>query len=225
MKKLMNVLKSLWLLVVVLIVMLAAGVPLWILIPILIILLAVPLLREFNPRSDLDERQLYISRLTSHVSLYVMNGLILFVLIREYFSHNQQPPSYWYMILLIPLVLKFMMSLFENYSPVLAAQWIGGFFASVWLLFVLLSHGFSLTNLMESVPFLLILVSVLLIRKRPLIAGFAFLILAAGLLIFFRAWLSMDVYVRLLMYTLLPMPLLICGVALIWHHKKERKEQ
>ncbi len=218
-----SLLKAIWLFAVVIAIMMAGGLPLWLLAPLLVVLLAAPLIREFSGHSDLDERQRYISHLSSHIALYVIIGLILFVMVYESISHHEPPEPALFMILIIPLVIKFIISLFENYGATRASQLIAGFFAAAWILFVLLSHGFTLTMLIESLPFLLILLVVLLIRKKPLWAGLALIVLAAALTVIFRAWMRFDLYVRLLMYTLIPIPLIISGVALLWNTKSGGK--
>jgi len=208
-------LKPFYLVSVVLLVMIARGLPLWFLIPLMILALAAPLIRENRPKTDLDERQIILSHYSSHIAFYLMIGLLLFVMLNKYLTVGKNPDPEWYMLLIVPLVVKLIISLFQNYGSVLAARYIAYFFAAVFILFVVLSHGFSIEALIGSVPFLLILAVSALIGKSPLLAGIAYLLLAVGLTLFFRGWLPLDVYTRLIMYALIPLPLLISGVALV----------
>lgn len=217
--------KSLWLFAVVILIFAAGGLPPWLLAILVVVFLSIPLIREFRKKSDLDERQIQISHFSSHIVFYVLLAMILFVMIFEYFGQGQNPDPVWYMLIIIPLVIKFFISLFQNYGAVPTSQWIGYFFAGIWLIFVLLSHGLSLESLIESSPFLIILVVAYVSKKYPLPGGIAFILLAIGLLYFFRGWWKLDVYVRLLMYTLIPLPLLISGMALIIHSKVGQKTE
>ncbi len=211
----MSLLKPIWLFGIVVLIMLGRGLPIWLLIIFIILALAAPLLREFRKKSDLDERQLYISHFSSHISFYVLVGLILFVMIQEFVKTGINPPPQWYLVLLVPLVIKFFISLFQNFGLRSGARGIGLFFAAVWLLFVLLSHGFQFESLIGAIPFLLMAVTAWFSKRYPLLCGLGFIVLTAGLLVFFGAWMNFDLYVRLLMYALVPMPLLLSGGALL----------
>ncbi len=211
----MSLLKTIWLFGIVVLIMLGRGLPMWLLVVFIILALAAPLFREFRKKTDLDERQLYISHFSSHISFYVIVGLILFVMIQEFVKTGVNPPSQWYMVLLVPLVIKFIISIFQNFGLRFGARGIGLFFASVWLLFVLFSHGFQFESLIGSIPFLLMAVTAWYSKRFPLYCGLGFIILTIGLLFFFGAWMNFDIYVRLLMYALIPLPLLLSGGALL----------
>lgn len=221
-----SLLKSIWLFAVVILVFVGRGLPVWLLIVFVVLLPGLPLLREISRKHGLDERQLYIGRFTSHVAFYVFIILILLIIIREFISKGENPANMWYMLLIVPLIVKLYISLFQNYGAVTGARLVCYFFGAVWLLFVLLSHGFSLGTLIESSPFLLIIGLAWLAGRQPLIAGIVLFLLSIGLLFFFGGWARMDIYGRLLMYALIPLPLAGSGVALIlnskfWEQKNE----
>ncbi len=221
MKQPIQFLKPFYLIVVVLLVMIARGFPLWLLVPLLVLALAAPLIRELRPKTDLDERQIALSHWSSHLAFYLLIGLLLFVMLTEYVATGKNPDPQWYMLLIVPLTVKLIISLFQNYGTILAARYIAFFFAAVFILFVLLSHGFTLEALMESLPFMIILSASLLISKFPRMAGVVYLLLAVGLTLFFRGWLRLDIYTRLIMYSLIPLPLFISGVALVIYKTEE----
>jgi len=210
---------------VVLAVMLGSGLPLWALIPVLIILLAVPLLRELTHKSDADERQVFISHYSSHLALYVFVALILFVMIYDYQTSGQHPGNKFYMLLLVPLVVKFIISLVQNYGAGAAGRWIGYFFASVWLLFSLLDHGLSLMTFMQAAPFIVLFGVAWFSKKQPLICGIIYIALSVGSLFFFKGWINMGVYGVILMYSLIPLPVFISGVALVRSSIKKEEEE
>ena len=217
MKFSVHLFKPFYLIAVVLLVMMARGLPLWLLIPLLVLALAAPLIRELHPKTDLDERQIALSHWSSHLAFYLLIGLLLFVILTEYLATGKNPDPEWYMLLIVPLVVKLIISLFQNYGTLPAARYIAYFFAAIFILFVLLSHGFTLESLIGFSPFILILIASAIIPKSPRIAGVVYLLLAVGLSFFFRGWLRLDVYTRLIMYSLIPLPLLISGVALVIH--------
>ena len=218
-------LKSLWLLAVVLVTMMAGGLPVWILSVFVVVALALPLIREHRPKTDLDERQIHISYFSSHIAYYVFIALILLVMFREFFSQNKEPETQWYMVLFVPLVIKLFISLFQNYGAAAMARWIGFIFAGIWILFVALSHGFSLGALIEAGPFLLVALMAWFSKRIPLIAGIAFLILAVVMtFFFFHAWSSKGIYLVILMLSLVPLPVMLSGAALLWHALYERKQ-
>lgn len=215
MKISISLLKNMWLFGIVILMMLGRGLPMWLLVILIILALAAPLMREFRAKSNLDERQRFIGHFSSHIAFYVFIGLILFVMLNNFVSQEINPAPEWYMLLIVPLVIKLFISIFQNYGLQHAAQGIGYFFSGVWLLFALFSHGFQFETLMGSLPFLLIAATAWYSGKNPLIGGIGFLLLSIGLLIFFNGWMNLDLYVRLLMYSLIPLPLLLSGGALI----------
>lgn len=220
----MSILKSLYLFAIVFLIMIAGGLPLWLLSIFIIIALAAPLVRENSKKTDLDERQIYIGHLSSHIAFFVLIGLLLFVMLEAYVSKGENPEPQWYLLLIVPLVIKFLLSLFLNYGAVRAASLIAYFFAGVWLLFVVLSHGISVDTLIGVLPFLPIIAIAWFAPKAPYISGIGFILLTIGLTIFFRGWLNLDIYVRLIMYTLIPLPLLLSGIALLTGYKTRENE-
>ncbi len=215
MKISMSLLKTVWLFAIVVLIMLGRGLPIWLLIVFTILALATPLVREFRKKTDLDERQVYISHFSSHISFYVVIGLLLFLMIQEYVKKGINPPPQWYLVLLVPLVIKFFINLFQNFGLRSGARGIGFFFAGIWLLFVLFSHGFQFETLIGSIPFLLMTAAAWFSERYPLYCGLGFIILTIVLLFFFGGWMKFDIYVRLLMYSLIPLPLLLSGIALL----------
>ena len=220
-----SMLRSLWLFAVVLVIMLGNNLTLWILIPLLIILLALPLLRELTHKTDADERQIFISHFSSHIALYVFIALTLFVMVHNYQLTGQQPGNQWYMVLLVPMIVKMIISLIQNYGAATAGRWIGYFFASVWLLFVLFGHGFSVETLIEAIPFILLVAIAWFSKKQPLICGILYVALSISSLFFFSGWIKMGIYGLILMYSLIPLPVFISGTALILSSFKKEDEE
>lgn len=210
-----SLLKSIWLLLIALLIMIGRGLPLPLLAVLVAIVFFAPIIIEFSPKTKLDERQVYISHLSGHWGFYVFLGLTVLIMLRDYVRLGKNPAPEWYALLIIPLLVKFAISLYQNYDASKVAYAVGYGWAGVWLLFVLLSHGFSLTALIEFIPFALVALLIFLFRKRMIVSGVLFVLFAVGLTFFFHGWWRLDLYVRLLMYTLVPLPLLVSGLVLL----------
>jgi hypothetical protein len=307
MKKAMPVLKALWLLITILLIMVGRALPMALLIFLAGLTIAAPLVREFICRSQLDERQRYISHLSSHVAYFTYTMILVFIMITEFFAagqtarpilvllllvpllvkiaivlwqrygapkkrlsdyvqiffrgivpssaaderqhvignfsshiafyvflvliisamlwlyirNGQNPPNLWYLLLIVPLLSKLYASLFMSYGAVRGAQFIGATIVLLFFIFILLSHGFSAGSLIEALPFIVILGLIGWAIKQPRLAGAMLIILALGLVIFFKGWLRMDLYGLILMFSLIPIPLLISGVALMLAHPSD----
>lgn len=219
-----KVIKNLWLFLLVVLIMLGNGMPVWLIGALSLLILAAPLVREFINPSHLDERQRYIGHFSSHIAFSAYLALLLFVMIFSYVHKGLNPPAELYLLLVVPLVIKFIISLFQNYGLKSAAQGIGYFFSAIWLLFALFSHGFSWETLMEMLPFLVLFFISWLANRSALVSGTGFILLSVALLFFFGGWNRFDVYTRLLMYALIPLPLFLSGGALLLSLKLKEDE-
>jgi hypothetical protein len=174
------------------------------------------LLRGLIPINKADERQNAIGNLSSHIAFYVFLILTLTVIFIQFIKPGQNPSNLWYM-LLIELFTSFLMT----YGPVTGGQFIGFTIVGIFFLFIVLSHGLSLGTVMESIPFLIIFTFLILAGRFPQIAGGMLVVVALGLVWFFHAWRNMDFFGRILMFSVLPIPVLISGVALLFHQTKK----
>lgn len=211
-----SLLKSLWLFAIVLFIMLASGLPQWLVYALVLIFLALPLVREFRPKTELDERQIVISRFSSHIAFYTLLALASLVMVHDYISAGQEPDPALTMIIIVPLVIKFLISLFQNYDIQQVARWIVIFFGGIWILFALLSHGPGLEGIIEALPFLIIFASAFVIGRYPVPGAIVLIAMAVGLTLFFGGWMRLpNVYVRILMYVLIPLPLVLSALAIL----------
>ncbi len=174
---------------------------------------------------SLDERQNYIGNFSSHIAFYTYVAALLFYIIINFSAQQQQPGTIWYMLLLMPLMAKLLASLFYNYGAAKGARLILYVISGFWLLFALLSHGISLGALIEAIPFLVFLAVALLSQRFPLIAGFIIIALAMLVLFYFSGWSRFDIYLRLLMYSLIPFPIALCGAAFLVEYSNKRNAE
>lgn len=121
-----SIAKSLWLLMAALLIMAGSAIPFPLLVLFSTITLAAPLVREFRRHSDLDERQLQISHYSSHIAYLVFLVLLGFVLVNEWIIKGQKSEMIWFILLFLPIGLKAIICLFQNYG---SASEIRGFMA------------------------------------------------------------------------------------------------
>lgn len=171
--------------------------------------------RGIVPSEAVDERQHAIGNFSSHIAFYVFLALTISAMVFLFIRNSQNPPNLWYMLLVVPLVAKLYTSLLMSYGAARGAQILSATIVLLFFTFILLSHGFSAGSLIEALPFLVILGVIGLAAKHPRLAGALLICLAVGLTIFFKGWFRMDVYGLILMFALIPIPLLLSGVALV----------
>lgn len=222
MKNMRNLLAAAYLLALVGTIMLgfSRALPSPVLIAAAVVLVAIPLIREFLHRSHVDERQLQISRFSTTMAFYAYLIMLLIVLIKDYLIHNQHPGDAMLALLVIPLAVKLFISLLQNHHPQKAARAIALFFAGVWLFFVLLSHGLSLMTLVEMLPFLLLVGLALATDRWPRVCGVLLILIGLGFGFFFVRS-QRNFYAGVLLFTVLALPMLLSGIALLLPGQKQ----
>ena len=118
--------KSIWLLMVVLLVMLGNAIPFPLLFSLSFIALALPLFREFKRRSDLDERQVQISHFSSHIAYFIFLILLMLILINEWIIKGKSPETIWLILLFVPIGLKVITCFFQNYGSIKGLRYVFG---------------------------------------------------------------------------------------------------
>ncbi len=190
------------------------ALPFGLLVALLISVWFAPLLWEYAFHRP-DERQQAIAHNSSHWAFYVMLGLIILVIVREYLRSGQNPPPLWYLLVILPLLVKLGISLFQNYEPLRVARYLGIGWGLLWSLFVVLSHGVRGLWSPEVLPFAASIFLIVVLWRHPRMLGVFLLLFALGLIVFFHAWNRLDFYLQLLMLALVPLPVLVCGIILI----------
>jgi len=181
--------------------------------------------RGLIPTKQLDERQNLIGNFSSHIAFYLYTALVVFYIIFKFIAVKAQPTNVWFMLLVVPLLVKFYSSFFKYYGHVRGARYVCYFIAGVFLLFVALSHGASIGALIEGAPFLVMAGLAALSRRFPIVAGIVLIGLGVGSLFFFAGWNRFDIYFRITMYSLIPLPLFISGGGLLFAKKKVKEEE
>lgn len=177
--------------------------------------------RGILPARKFDERQSVIGNLSSHVAFYVFLCLTLFVVLCNYVRLDKEPDSLWQMLLFVPLISKLYASYFQTYDAAKGARFILSTIAGLVFVFVLLSHGISFGALLEASPFLLMAGMIWLSKWIPKVAGSVVILVAIFMIVLMRGWINFDVYVRILMWALIPIPLILCGLALLLNRQSK----
>jgi hypothetical protein len=171
--------------------------------------------RGVVPQKTLDERQDIIGNFSSHIALYLYTAILLSYILFRFILSHEHPGNIWYMLLIVPVLIKLYVSLLKNYGAGTGARSICFIITGIILLFVVLSHGAGIETIIEASPFLLFLIITMLSFRFPRTAGFIFLCLGIGSLVVFRGWQNFEIYLRILMYSFLPLPLILSGWALL----------
>ena len=222
MKKLIS---SLWFLFIILLIMFGGELPLPILITLLVLAFAYPIYREFRKKTEYDERQIQINRFSSHIAMYLFMALVLLVMIHKYLAQGLPLDTdlEFYMLLLVPITVKMLINVFQNYEPYKAASFIAYLFAGGWMLYNLFSYGISMTSIMQSIPFIVLMAAGLTAKKLPLVSGIIMLALGiTALVVIIPLGRPSSIYGEIMMFTLVPFPFMLSGCALIM--KKLQKE-
>ena len=213
-----KIISGLWFLLIILLIFFAGGIPIPILIILLVLAFAYPVFREFRKRTEYDERQIQISRFSSHITMYLFTGLVLLVMIHKYLAQGLplDTDMEFYMLLLVPLTVKMLINVFQKYEPHKAAAFIAYLFGGGWMLYNLFSYGISMTSMMQSIPFFVLMAAGLTAKRLPWVSGIIMLALGiTALVMFFPSHKPDDIYGQIMGFTLVPFPFMLSGCALI----------
>jgi hypothetical protein len=132
--------------------------------------LFIPFLRKFGVIRELDEREKYYDRLSSNIALVTVFLLtMLMVALGSALGHDL-----YFAFIVVPLVAKVSIYAGFTYSKKSVVTYVGRVLALIYLGFVFLSYGFSITSLIEAIPGIIFLVITELARKWRL-AGIGYL--------------------------------------------------
>jgi hypothetical protein len=173
------------------------------------------LLRELGALRDRDEWQRAISYRSSHIAFLVAMLIAAVVFVKEGIIDGGEPPVAVSVILLVSLLVKFAALQLQGKARRRAALAIAWVIGGAWLLFALASHGLSVSSLVEGAPCILVLGSGFAGMKWPKIGGGMFIAVGLGMLYLFVLAAGTTPIQKLLVATLLPVPILLAGVLLL----------
>lgn len=220
MKVSMSMLKAIWLAVLLLLVFSGTLISPYLLIPTVAIIWAAPLLHGMLPlKGQPDERQLYIAQSSGQLAYYLMLGLLLIVIIKDYILIGKQLNNMLYMLLTVPISTKFYISIFQNYSARQAARLLTGFIALIFIIFNFLSHPlFSMEGIIQVLPFLVLLGTALMIPKYPSVSAIILTLFSLPVL-YFLIKSNFDFYLKVTLFSLLAVPIVLSAFYLFKQEK------
>ncbi len=189
------------------------------LLPILFLKSGLGFPDTFYPR---DERETLLSHKIGHAAFFVTYTLILLIFILQRAQMQGDIPTQWVLLLVVPPAFYFFgdLALLKGLRKSgLAIGWaLGGF----WLLFALVSHGFTVGGLIESTIGGGILLTTFLALKWPMLGGSLFLFEGLfALSMFLRSGLNPSA--KILMLLILDLPLFLSGIFVLsekWQHSE-----
>jgi hypothetical protein len=184
---------------------------------------ARPVLREVRLLADRDEWLSLVSYRSSHVAFLAAMLIAGLIFMYTGFVKGGEPPYEVSLILLIALLVKFAALQLMGRTRELAGRAIAWVMGGGWLLFVAVSHGFSVVSLIEGGPFLLLIGCALLARRWPRIAGIVIGLTGVGTLIAFVKF-PLE-YHALVVPFLLSFPLLLSAALLILGDRAGEEEE
>ncbi len=216
MKKHWKIYVLFYLIAVVVVIMLAfsRALPLPVVSVSALALFAIPFVREFMHRHQVDERQVQISRFSSSMAFYAYLALLITIVIKDYLRLDKPPGDAMLALLVLPLAVKMYVSLLQNFDAIQAGRCLASFFAGIWLIFVVLSHGLSLMSFVEALPFLFLVGLTFAVKQWPRICGVLLVVLGCASTYIFVIK-QKTLYTGLLMFAVLALPMILSGMALL----------
>jgi len=164
------------------------------------------LLRSFGVVRDMDEREEYIDRLATYFSL-----IVAMLLTMIFFAVYRRPNrDIFYAIILIPLLVRSLIFVIMTYPRESFVSITTKVYGSLLLLFALLSHGFSVDFVVESLPgVVIILMGILATRfKKWAVCFWVF----AGIVLYFFMRSPIISVAKVITMVLLIVPLALLGI-------------
>jgi len=187
--------------------------------PVLLLLL-LPLfftnniLRFLGKLHDRDEREISLSLKVGNISFFLTYTLLVLAFIFRYSEFKHGVPSDWVLLLVVPPAFYFFTQLAILKSLKQSGIAIGLIFGGFWFLFAILGHGLTLEGLIESLIGLAILAAALASLRWPKIGSILFILEGLfALFIYLRS--GMNPSVKLVMFIVLPLPLLLSGIFIL----------
>ena len=191
----------------------------WFLLVALVTGLILPVLRFAGLVRDQDEMYRYVDYRASHIAYYLMVSIAIITLMLTTLSRHEVSPELT-LLILVPLITKFYLQSIPIRNLARTGIYLGSIVGGAWLLFAILSHGFTIEGVIESsIGLSLLLFSLLGLRYRLISAS---LLIAMGLV---ATWFVLRSHIltttKLLVGLFLPLPAFVAGTSLLISKFKE----
>ncbi len=176
-----------------------------------------PLLRESGIDRDADERETMLHMQAGYYGFLSAIFTIFIVMSWIFFVEQKNPNPAWYLALIIPLLVRGSFYTWKNTGLRRLGLGLGFTFGTIWTLFALISHGFSVPGFIEATIGLSILAAALASLRWPRLGGSLLLAFGLGAALFFTPrWIKFaQPFTAAVMVCLLPFPLILSGISLI----------
>ena len=191
----------------------------WFLLVALVTGLTLPVLRFAGVVRDQDEMYRYVDYRSSHIAYYLMVSIAIITLMLTTLSRHEVSPELT-LLILVPLITKFYLQSIPTRNLARTGIYLGSIVGGTWLLFAILSHGFTIEGVIESsIGLSLLLFSLLGLRYRLISAS---LLITMGLV---ATWFVLRSHIltttKLLVGLFLPLPAFVAGTSLLISKFKE----
>ena len=187
-------------------------------------IIILPLIFEFFKQREIDELQLHFSRFSSHIGFHTFLILVVLIMIAKYIRFGEKPPTEFQVLLIVPLMTKFIFNTFSAYSSAKAARIVSGIVLGLWFgLFMI-----SANSLADAIIYLIVFGVLFLLEltsfKFPKITGILFIALSIFIMYLFPDLAALAHFLEfkttklnlflwgITFYSVLPLPILISGI-------------
>ncbi len=187
-------------------------------------IIILPLVFELTRQREIDELQLHFSRFSSHIGFHTFLILVILIMIAKYIRFGEKPPAEFQVLLIVPLMTKFIFNTFSAYSSAKAARIVSGIVLSLWFaLFLISSNSFADAMIYTTIFGILFLIE-LISFKFPKISGVLFIALGIFIMYLFPDIAALVHFLEfktsrlnlflwgITFYSVLPLPILISGI-------------
>jgi hypothetical protein len=193
-------------------------------LPVVAAVFARPIARELGLLGDRDEWQRYASYWSSHIAFLVAMFIGLLVLVKEAVVDEKEPSVAVMLIVLLPLLLKFVTLRLKERTRRKTAIAIAWLIGGAWFVFSALSHGLSIDTLVEGAIWAPILGAALLARRLPRLGGAILFVEGLVTLYFFVLRSRISPSGILMVALFLPLPVLLAGALLLIREREDARE-
>lgn len=178
------------------------------------VFLFFPLSILYTEQKSVDEREKFIRYKAGYLTLHLTIFLFVILFIQEALSTGESPQVIYYLLLIFPSVVYTFSFLSQRIDLARSGRIVLYVFGGWWIIFSLLSHGFTISSLIESpIGFGYLIVAFLSYRWKRL-AGIIALIY--GLFLLARLTGSFrDPQLSTALLVLIPLPLFFSGIVFL----------
>ncbi|RKZ19631.1 hypothetical protein DRQ17_00665 [bacterium] len=172
------------------------------------------LIIEYGRIVETDEWEKSVNHKAGFYSLIFTIFLQIGVFLKRFFETGNNPEPVYYLLIIFPVVLYYLIVLFQGVFSVKNARMILYVFGGIWILFALLSEGFTIGGLMQSLFGIGFLIVAGVSYGSTIISAFLSFLYAVFLIVFVIVN-SKNPENLLILFLTMGLPLIISGTLLL----------